>query len=66
MQTYLKNKSLFGQMTKQEIEKEKRSALHEALQYYRILSYKTFYSLVFTVILFIFFRIFVLIIKTNN
>lgn len=30
------------------------------------ISYKTFYSLVFTVILFIFFRIFVLIIKTNN
>ena len=43
-ETYLKNKSLFGQMTKQEIEKEKRSALHEALQYYRILSYKTFYK----------------------
>jgi hypothetical protein len=43
-ETYLKNKELLNQMTKQEIEFEKKSAIYSALQYYKILSYKTFYK----------------------
>ena len=42
--TYLKNKELHNQMTKAEIEKEKKIAINAALQYYKILSYKTFYK----------------------
>ena len=42
-ETYLKNQGAFSQMTKAEIEKEKKTALCAALQYYKILSYKTFY-----------------------
>ena len=43
-ETYLKNKELLNQMTKQEIDREKKMALYSALQYYKILSYKTFYK----------------------
>lgn len=42
--TYLKNKEMFTQMTKGEIEKEKKIAINAALQNYKILSYKTFYK----------------------
>ena len=42
--TYLKNKDLLNQMTKTDIEKEKRTAIYSALQYYRIMSYKSFYK----------------------
>jgi len=43
-ETYLKNKEALNQMTKNEIEKEKKNAIYGALQYYKILSYKTFYK----------------------
>jgi superfamily II DNA or RNA helicase len=43
-ETYLKNKEALNQMTKNEIEKEKKNAIYSALQYYKILSYKTFYK----------------------
>jgi superfamily II DNA or RNA helicase len=43
-ETYLKNKETLNQMTKQEVEFEKKSAIYSALQYYKILSYKTFYK----------------------
>jgi hypothetical protein len=43
-ETYLKNKGEHNQMSKQEIEREKKNAIHNALQYYKILSYKTFYK----------------------
>ena len=43
-ETYLKNKELLNQMPKNEIEHEKRLAIYGALQYYKILSYKTFYK----------------------
>ena len=42
--TYLKNKELLNQMSKQEIDHEKKIAVYNALQYYKILSYKTFYK----------------------
>ena len=42
--TYLKIKESLNQMNKQEIEQEKRIAVYNALQYYKILSYKTFYK----------------------
>ena len=42
--TYVKNKDLFNQMTKAEIDLEKKLAIYGALQYYKILSYKTFYK----------------------
>jgi len=42
--TYLKNRESLNQMNKQEIEQEKRNAIYNALQYYKILSYKTFYK----------------------
>ena len=42
--TYLKNKDSLNQMSKADIEKEKREALFSALQYYKIMSYKTFYK----------------------
>ena len=42
--TYLRNKHEFLQLTKEEIELEKRNAINLALQYYKILSYKTFYK----------------------
>ena len=43
-ETYLKNKEALNQMTKNDIEKEKKNAIYGALQYYKILSYKTFYK----------------------
>jgi hypothetical protein len=43
-ETYLKNKELLEQMPKNEIEREKKLAIYGALQYYKILSYKTFYK----------------------
>jgi superfamily II DNA or RNA helicase len=42
-ETYLKNKEALNQMSKEEINLEKRIALNNSLQYYKILSYKTFY-----------------------
>ena len=43
-ETYLKNKEALKQMTQEEIEIERRNALYNALKYYRILSYKSFYK----------------------
>jgi hypothetical protein len=43
-ETYLKNKEALNQMTKKDIEREKQNAIYSALQYYKILSYKTFYK----------------------
>lgn len=42
--TYIKNKELFNQLSKDEIEREERIAINAALQNYKILSYKTFYK----------------------
>ena len=42
--TYLKNKEALKQMSKVEIDRTKKMALYDALQYYKILSYKTFYK----------------------
>ena len=42
--TYLKNKESLNQMNKLEIEHEKKIAIYNALQFYKILSYKTFYK----------------------
>jgi superfamily II DNA or RNA helicase len=42
--TYFKNKDMENQMTKEEIEREKKLAINIALQSYKILSYKTFYK----------------------
>lgn len=41
--TYLKNKEELAQMTKAEVDQEKKSAVFAALQYYKIFSYKTFH-----------------------
>ena len=43
-ETYLKNKEDLKQMTKAEVDREKKAAIYTALQYYKILSYKTFYK----------------------
>jgi DNA polymerase III delta prime subunit len=43
-ETYLKNKETLNQMTKAEIEREKKIAINGTLQNYKILSYKTFYK----------------------
>ena len=43
-ETYLKNKEELAQMSKGDIEREKKVAINAALQYYKILSYKTFYK----------------------
>ena len=43
-ETYLKNKEGLKQMSKGEIDKEKKTAIYSALQYYKILSYKSFYK----------------------
>ena len=43
-ETYLKNKEILNQMPKNEVDKEKKLAIYGALQYYKILSYKTFYK----------------------
>ena len=43
-ETYLKNKENLSQMNEAEINREKKMAVHQALQYYKIMSYKTFYK----------------------
>ena len=43
-ETYLKNKDALNQMTKGEVDQAKKLALYGALQYYKIMSYKTFYK----------------------
>jgi hypothetical protein len=42
-ETYIKNKNSLSQMTKAEKEREIKTALFAASQYYKIMSYKTFY-----------------------
>jgi hypothetical protein len=42
-ETYIKNKEILNQMTKYERERETKIGIYSALQFYRILSYKTFY-----------------------
>jgi superfamily II DNA or RNA helicase len=41
--TYL-NKNILHNMSKEEIDKEKKTALYNALQYYKIISYKSFHK----------------------
>ncbi len=43
-ETYLKNKQMLEQMTDAEKEREYKMAVYNALQFYKILSYKTFYK----------------------
>lgn len=43
-ETYLKNKQLLEQMTADEKDKEIKLSVYNALQYYKILSYKTFHK----------------------
>jgi hypothetical protein len=43
-ETYLKNKQLLEQLTDQEKDRESKVGVYNALQYYKILSYKTFYK----------------------
>jgi len=43
-ETYLKNKNILNQMTKMERDREYKIALYAASQYYKIMSYKTFYK----------------------
>nr|QFG74271.1 MAG: type III restriction enzyme, res subunit [Megaviridae environmental sample] len=43
-ETYIKNKNILSQMTKSDKEKDIKIATYGALQYYKILSYKTFYK----------------------
>jgi DNA polymerase III delta prime subunit len=43
-ETYLKNKEILNQMVKEEVNIHKKAAINNALQYYKILSYKTFYK----------------------
>ena len=43
-ETYLKNKESLNQMTKAEVDREKKTAIYATLQYYKILSYKSFYK----------------------
>ena len=42
--TYLKNREILDQLTKYEAEREKKIAVYGALQFYKIMSYKTFYK----------------------
>jgi hypothetical protein len=42
--TYLKNKEILNQMSKHEINIENRNAIHNAMQFYKIMSYKKFYK----------------------
>ena len=42
--TYLKNKDSQRQLRADEIERENKIGIYSALQYYKILSYKTFYK----------------------
>jgi hypothetical protein len=43
-ETYLKNKEIINQYSKYEADRERKIAVYAALQYYKILSYKTFYK----------------------
>ncbi len=43
-ETYLKNKQILEQMNETDKERENKIAIYNALQYYKILSYKTFYK----------------------
>ena len=43
-ETYLKNKQILEQMTLADKDRESKIAIYNALQYYKILSYKTFYK----------------------
>ena len=43
-ETYLTNKNILNQMTKSEKDREYKIALYAASQYYKIMSYKTFYK----------------------
>ena len=43
-ETYLKNKEVLNQLPKHMVDIEKKNAVYGALQYYKILSYKTFYK----------------------
>jgi hypothetical protein len=43
-ETYLKNKNILNQMTKAEKDREIKIGLYAASQYYKIMSYKTFYK----------------------
>lgn len=43
-ETYLKNREALNQLSKADADREKKMALYGALQYYKILSYKTFYK----------------------
>ena len=43
-ETYLKNKEILEQMSSNDRERERKIAIYNALQYYKILSYKTFYK----------------------
>ena len=43
-ETYLKNKNILSQMTKADVDREYKIALYAASQYYKIMSYKTFYK----------------------
>lgn len=42
-ETYLKNKDILEQLSKTEVERERKIGIYSSLQYYKILSYKTFY-----------------------
>jgi hypothetical protein len=43
-ETYLKNKQMLEQMNEADKDREKKIAIYNALQYYKILSYTTFYK----------------------
>jgi len=43
-ETYIKNKELLKQLSPSNTERESKIAIYNALQYYKILSYKTFYK----------------------
>jgi hypothetical protein len=43
-ETYLKNKELLKQLSQADMDRESKIAIYNALQYYKILSYKTFYK----------------------
>tara|TARA_B110000977_G_scaffold154054_1_gene195753 strand:- start:6243 stop:9590 length:3348 start_codon:yes stop_codon:yes gene_type:complete len=42
-ETYLKNKDILEQMSSNEVERERKIAIYSSLQYYKIMSYKTFH-----------------------
>lgn len=42
-ETYLKNKDILDQMSSNEVDRERKIAIYSSLQYYKIMSYKTFH-----------------------